>query len=148
MVFLRGLRRNEFDDRGIDLKLREVDRGNAVLLAEKGGNFLVLHKPHFDEVVAKLPAVGFLCSQRLLELIRRDLLLLKQELANVDLDEVKRLLAERLKARGLAVARMPAGSPGMEGNGVKEPYDVILVLNDGSEKLYARYSRDGSSRVY
>jgi hypothetical protein len=62
--------------------------------------------------------------------------------------EVKRLLAERPKARGLAVARMPAGSPGMDGNGVKEPYDVILVLQDGSEKLYARYSRDGSSRVY
>ncbi len=61
--------------------------------------------------------------------------------------EVKRLLAERPKARGLAVAGMPSGSPGMEG-GTREAYDVVLVLQDGSEKLYARYDRDGTSRAY
>lgn len=54
--------------------------------------------------------------------------------------EIKRLLAERPKARGLAVPGMPAGSPGMESNrGV--PYDVMLVLPDGSYKPYARYGR-------
>ena len=62
--------------------------------------------------------------------------------------EVKRLLTERPKARGLSVARMPMGAPGMENGNVREPYDVILVLQDGTEKLYARYNRDGSSRVY
>jgi len=61
--------------------------------------------------------------------------------------EVKRLLAQRPKARGLAVPRMPAGSPGMEGSH-REPYDVFLVLPDGSQKLYARYNRDGSSQSY
>jgi hypothetical protein len=62
--------------------------------------------------------------------------------------EVKRLLSERSKARGVSVAGMPMGSPGMDGNGTNEPFDVVLVLNDGTEKLYARYNKDGTSRTY
>jgi len=54
--------------------------------------------------------------------------------------EIKRLLKERPKARGLAVPGMPAGSPGMEG-GPGVPYDVLLVLPDGSHTVYARYGR-------
>jgi hypothetical protein len=61
--------------------------------------------------------------------------------------EVARLLRERPKARGLAVAGMPAGSPGMESSR-REPYDVMLVLADGTQKLYARYNRDGTSQTY
>ncbi len=52
--------------------------------------------------------------------------------------DIKRLLAERPKARGLAVPGMPVGSPGMEGNR-SAPYDVLLVLPDGSHRVYARY---------
>ena len=55
--------------------------------------------------------------------------------------EVRRLLAERPKARGLTVPGMPAGSPGMDSGGRREPYDVLLVLPDGSTKVYARYGR-------
>ena len=54
--------------------------------------------------------------------------------------EIKRLLAERPKARGLAVPGMPAGSPGMEG-GTPEAYEVLLVLPDGSHRVFARYGR-------
>lgn len=54
--------------------------------------------------------------------------------------EIKRLLAERPRARGIAVPGMPAGSPGMEG-GRSVPYDVLLVLPDGSHKVYVRYGR-------
>ena len=54
--------------------------------------------------------------------------------------EIKRLLAERPKARGLAVAGMPAGSPGMESSR-GAPYDVLLVLPDGTYRAYARYAR-------
>jgi hypothetical protein len=58
--------------------------------------------------------------------------------------EVKRLLQERPKARGLAVAGMPRGSPGMEdSSGRAEPYEVILVMQDGSERVFARYDRVG-----
>jgi hypothetical protein len=35
---------------------------------------------------------------------------------------------------------MPGGSPGMESNR-PEPYDVLLVLPDGTHKVYARYGK-------
>jgi hypothetical protein len=54
--------------------------------------------------------------------------------------EIKRLLAERPKARGLAVPGMPGGSPGME-DSRSVPYDVLLVLPDGSYSVYANYGR-------
>ena len=52
--------------------------------------------------------------------------------------EIKRLLAERPKARGLAVPGMPAGSPGMESNR-PQPYDVLLVKPDGTSAVFQSY---------
>ncbi|HZW20653.1 DUF411 domain-containing protein [Noviherbaspirillum sp.] len=52
--------------------------------------------------------------------------------------EVKRLLAERPKARGLAVPGMPMGSPGMEGSR-KDSYDVLLIEADGRSRVYRHY---------
>ena len=69
---------------GIDVELGEVDGGDAVLLAEKGGDFLVLDEPHLDEVVAELPPAGLLMVQGLLQLLRGDALLLEEEFANTD----------------------------------------------------------------
>lgn len=54
-------------------------------------------------------------------------------------DDVKRLLAEHPDARGLAVAGMPQGSPGMEQGRASEPYDVLLVAKDGSTSVFARH---------
>lgn len=62
--------------------------------------------------------------------------------------ELKRLLAQRPKARGLAVRGMPAGSPGMTQTPHRDTFDVVLVLPDGSEKLYARYNYDGTNQAY
>ncbi|WP_279483874.1 DUF411 domain-containing protein [Aureimonas sp. SK2] len=53
--------------------------------------------------------------------------------------EVKRLLAERPEAVGLAVPGMPAGSPGMGTS--NEPYEVLLVARDGTATVYARYPK-------
>jgi hypothetical protein len=54
--------------------------------------------------------------------------------------EIKRLLAERPKAKGLAVPGMPAGSPGMEVEGRgRDAYDVILIHADGRHSVYRRY---------
>jgi hypothetical protein len=53
--------------------------------------------------------------------------------------DIKRLLAERPKARGLAVPSMPLGSPGMEG-ARRDPYDVLLVKADGSYSVYQHYN--------
>jgi hypothetical protein len=52
--------------------------------------------------------------------------------------EIKRLLAEKPKARGLAVPAMPLGSPGMEGPR-KDPYDVFLVDAKGRATVYKHY---------
>lgn len=54
--------------------------------------------------------------------------------------EIKRLLAERPKAQGLAVPGMAAGSPGMEGPR-SEPYEVLLFQRDARYVTYARYVR-------
>lgn len=55
--------------------------------------------------------------------------------------DIKRMLAEKPGAKGLAVPSMPLGSPGMEGNR-KNPYDVFLVKADGSTSVYRHYAGD------
>lgn len=52
--------------------------------------------------------------------------------------DIKRLLAEKPKARGLAVPSMPMGSPGMEGPR-NDPYDVFLISADGGTSVYRHY---------
>jgi len=52
--------------------------------------------------------------------------------------DIRRLLTERPRARGLAVPGMPAGSPGMGDGGHREAYQVIL-FGDGGHSVYARY---------
>lgn len=52
--------------------------------------------------------------------------------------EIKRLLASKPKATGLAVPAMPLGSPGMEGPR-SDPYDVLLVDKDGKSTVFKRY---------
>ena len=54
--------------------------------------------------------------------------------------DVTRLLREKPKARALLVPGMPFGSPGMERpDGRTEPYDVLLLLPDGSTRVFARH---------
>jgi len=55
--------------------------------------------------------------------------------------EIRRLLAARPKAVGLAVPAMPLGSPGMEQGPRKDPYDVLLVKADGSATVFASYNK-------
>ncbi|WP_151638759.1 DUF411 domain-containing protein [Noviherbaspirillum aerium] len=58
---------------------------------------------------------------------------------HVPANEIKRLIAEKPKAKGLAVPAMPLGSPGMEGPR-KDPYDVLLVKGDGKYSVYRHYN--------
>ncbi|OYY59459.1 MAG: metal-binding protein, partial [Hydrogenophilales bacterium 28-61-11] len=51
---------------------------------------------------------------------------------HVPAKDIKRLLKEKPRARGLAVPAMPIGSPGMEEGSRKDPYEVFLVNRDGS----------------
>lgn len=53
---------------------------------------------------------------------------------------VTRFLTERpANAKGLVVPGMPAGSPGMGAEGSGEPYDVLLLLKDGSASVYTTH---------
>ena len=61
---------------------------------------------------------------------------------HVPASDIHRLLKERPRAVGLAVPGMPVGSPGMDApiyGGRKDPYDVLLVLKDGSSRVYQSY---------
>jgi hypothetical protein len=54
--------------------------------------------------------------------------------------DIKRLLRDRPRAKGLTVPGMPLGSPGMEvPSGQVDPYEVLLVGQDGGTSVYARY---------
>ena len=60
---------------------------------------------------------------------------------HVPASEIKRLLTERPKARGLSVPGMPVGTPGMEVEGTRrDAYDVVLFGDDGSRKVFRSYA--------
>ena len=53
---------------------------------------------------------------------------------HVPAQDIRKLIEEAPNAIGLAVPGMPVGSPGMDGpeyQGRKDPYDVLLVSDDG-----------------
>jgi hypothetical protein len=53
--------------------------------------------------------------------------------------DIKRLLAQKPKARGIAVAGMPMGSPGMEHGNHREPYATMLIGTNGKATVFARH---------
>ena len=54
--------------------------------------------------------------------------------------EIQRLLKERPEAKGLAVAGMVTGSPGMEvAGGRRDRYSVVLFGADGRTSVYQEY---------
>lgn len=53
--------------------------------------------------------------------------------------EIRRLLAEKPRARGLAVPGMPPASPGMDVPGRRDPYDVLIVHDNGRHSIYSSY---------
>ena len=57
---------------------------------------------------------------------------------HVPADDVKRLLAEKPRARGLVSPGMPASAPGMD-DARKIPYEILLVGNDGRAATYVRH---------
>ena len=59
---------------------------------------------------------------------------------HVPADDIKRLLKEKPKAKGLALPGMPVGSPGMEVPGMQaEPYGVELVDASGNTSVFANH---------
>lgn len=58
---------------------------------------------------------------------------------HVPVADIRRLLAERPAAIGLAVPGMPFGSPGMGPEEDREAYDVFLIRRDGGTEVFSRY---------
>lgn len=52
--------------------------------------------------------------------------------------DVRRLLTEKPKIRGIAAPGMPRGSPGMEGV-FRDAYEVVTLEASGSSQLFARH---------
>jgi hypothetical protein len=53
--------------------------------------------------------------------------------------DIRKLLAQKPKAKGIAVAGMPMGAPGMEHGDHREPFQTVLIKADGSTATFARH---------
>ncbi len=58
---------------------------------------------------------------------------------HVPAEDIRRLLAERPKAKGLAVPGMPIGSPGMEQGDRVDRYEVVLFRDDAAPSVFAAH---------
>jgi hypothetical protein len=58
---------------------------------------------------------------------------------HVPAEDIQRMLKDKPKIAGIAVAGMPAGSPGMEVGSRKDPYNVVAFRRDGSTSVFAKH---------
>lgn len=67
---------------------------------------------------------------------------------HVPAKEIARLLREKPKGvKGLAVAGMPMGSPGMEHGDHREAYKV-MTFGPGGQRIYASYAASGGAHAH
>lgn len=62
---------------------------------------------------------------------------------HVPANDIKRLIADRPDALGLAVPGMPYGSPGMGPEDEREAFDVYVIGDDGTAKVFQHYPKAG-----
>lgn len=60
---------------------------------------------------------------------------------HVPAPDVRKLLRDRPKARGIAVPGMPIGSPGMEQGDARQPYNTLLVDRQGKTTVFAQHNQ-------
>lgn len=58
---------------------------------------------------------------------------------HVPLADIQRLLTEKPLIKGISVAGMPMGSPGMEMGEMRDAYDVVAFAADGSRSVFTKY---------
>ncbi|NCO76335.1 MAG: DUF411 domain-containing protein [Cyanobacteria bacterium] len=59
---------------------------------------------------------------------------------HIPADDIKRFLTKKPNMKGLAVAQMPIGSPGMESDKIKQPFDVV-AFNNEQIKVFNSYKK-------
>ena len=63
---------------------------------------------------------------------------------HVPAEDIFKLLIEKPKAHGLTVPGMPIGSPGMEMGNDKEPFDTLLVFENGKTQIFNSHAQPSS----
>lgn len=58
---------------------------------------------------------------------------------HVPVQAINRMLKEKPPIKGIAVAGMPIGSPGMEQGARKDPFDVVTIQSSGPATIYESY---------
>lgn len=58
---------------------------------------------------------------------------------HVPVHAINRMLKEKPPIKGIAVAGMPIGSPGMEQGSRKDPFDVVTIQSSGPATVYESY---------
>jgi hypothetical protein len=58
---------------------------------------------------------------------------------HVPAEDIRKLLADKPAARGLAVPGMPIGSPGMEQGDRRDAYDTVLFTAEGTTQIFAEH---------
>jgi hypothetical protein len=61
---------------------------------------------------------------------------------HVPAEVIRQMLAEAPPALGVTAPGMPVGSPGMEVEGIVQPYDVLLLTADGRSQVYSKQGRN------
>ena len=64
---------------------------------------------------------------------------------HVPAEDIFKLLTERPNARGLSVPGMPIGSPGMEMGNNNEPFDTLLVFENGKTQVFSSHAQPPSA---
>ena len=62
---------------------------------------------------------------------------------HVPTSDIKRFIADRPDALGLAVPGMPYGSPGMGPEDEREAFNVYLISSDGTANVFQHYPKAG-----
>lgn len=58
---------------------------------------------------------------------------------HVPASDIKKLLTQKPKAKGIALPGMPLGAPGMDQGGQHQPYEVLLLKSDGQTSSFSRH---------
>ncbi len=58
---------------------------------------------------------------------------------HVPVADIRRLIAQKPDALGIAVPEMPYGSPGMGPESEREAYDVLVFRKDKAPEIFSRY---------
>jgi hypothetical protein len=58
---------------------------------------------------------------------------------HVPAEDIQRMLKDKPAIAGIAVAGMPAGSPGMDQGGAKQPFNTMAFTKDGKKTVFAKH---------